>query len=108
MSGDFKTPMRELTQLTLYPVIHVSRCAGGELLMTWDEFLPNRSGCHRYVVLPAQYARFFSPSIMSSINDGTKSVHFQLIRFSDRGFPLIQFYGCNMLRYGSMAIRFEW
>jgi len=109
MSADYTTPMRELQQLKLYPVIHVARRVGGEMLLTlWDEYIPDRSGCHRYVPLPKQYASFFSPKIMSDINDGTKHVDFKLIRFSNSGFPLIQFYGCNVLVYGSMAVRFEW
>jgi len=108
MSADFTTPMRELVQHKTYMVVHVGRCADGMLLELWDEFLPDHSGCRLYILLPVQYARLFTTRLVLDINNGTKSVDFVLTGFSHRGFPLIQFYGSNILRYGSMAIRFSW
>ena len=78
------------------------------ILKLWDEFRLGGGGRHLYVLLPASYARLFTTRLAFDINNGTKNVQLVLLGFFPRGLPLLQFYGSNLLRYGSMAVRYSW
>jgi len=108
MGAGFATPMRELVRHKSYIIVHVGYCTDGMILKLWDEFRLGGGGRHLYVLLPASYARLFTTRLAFDINNGTKNVQLVLLGFFPRGLPLLQFYGSNLLRYGSMAVRYSW
>ena len=106
MSGDFTTPLRELVQNNPYKLIHVGYCTAGMVVTLWDDL--SLGGGYLCVVLPVKYEKRFTVRLVEDINNGIKNVQLVLVGYSPQGLPLLQFYGSNLLRYGSMAVRFVW
>jgi hypothetical protein len=106
MSGAFTTPLHELVQHNPYKLIHVGYCTAGMVVTLWDDL--RLGGGYLYVVLPVKYEKLFTTRLVLGINNGTKNVQLVIVGFSPQGLPLLEFYGSNLLRYGSMAVRFVW
>ena len=106
MSGDFTTPLHELIPHNPYRLLRVGYCTAG-MVVTLQDDLGVFTG-YLYVVLPLKYEKLFTTRLVLEINNGTRNVKLVLVGFSPQRLPLIQFYGSNILHYGSLAVRFVW
>jgi len=96
MGGGFSTPIRELTPRKSYIIAHVGRSVVGDqsyiVLKLWDDF-PHGGGRHIFTILPANYAKLFTPRLALKINVGTINIQLVLLGFTPYGLPIIQFPG---------------